>query len=357
MDRRRVLVTGATGFIGGRLCEKLLLSHGAEIRALVRNFANASRLARLEVELLAGDIADADVVDAAVRGCDTVFHCAHDFKDAQRNVTGIRLLTAACRRHGVRRLVHVSSISVYEPLPDGEIDESTRAETSGFAYADNKLEVERTVLRLGADGGLPVTVVQPTIVYGPFGDAWTVSVVHELRARLVLPEEAAHGLCNPVYVDDVVDALLLAAESDDAVGERFLISGGETVTWREFYATYERMIGVGPPRYVSSAELERLAGRTGTTSVLGFLARHPRRLGELRQVQRIMALAGPRITERVTDALPLPLYVPTPEKAALLGARAKVRIDKARDVLGFEPAWDFERGMEMTARFVEWARL
>ena len=357
MGRRRFLVTGATGFIGGRLCEKLVLSHGAEVRALVRNFANASRLARLEVELLAGDIANADAVGAAVRGCDTVFHCAHDRQSAERNVAGVRVLADACRQQGVRRLVHVSSISVYEPLPDGEIDETTRAEASGFAYADNKLEVESTVLGLGAESGLPVTVVQPTIVYGPFGDAWTVSVVHELRARLVLPLEAAQGLCNPVYVDDVVDALLLAAESDDAVGERFLISEGTTVTWRDFYAAYVRMIGVEPPRYVSATELERLAGRAGTTSALGFLARHPRRLGELRQVQRVMALVGARVVERVTEALPPPLYVPAPEKAALLRARATVKIDKARSVLGFEPAWDFERGMEMTARFVEWARL
>ncbi len=357
MRGRRALVTGATGFIGGRLCEKLILSHGAEVRALVRNFAHASRVARLDAELQAGDVADARAVDEAVRGCDTVFHCAHDWQDGERNVTAVRLLADACRRHGVRRLVHVSSISVYEPLPDGDVDESTRAEPSGFAYADNKLETERIALRLGAESGLPVTVVQPTIVYGPFGEAWTVGVVRQLRARLVLPHEAGVGLCNPVYVDDVVDALLLAAESNAAVGERFLISGGTTVTWRDFYGAYGRMIGVGLPTYAAADELERQAGRAGTTSALVKLARDPRRLGELRLVHRVMALVGTSVVERVTGALPPPLYVPAPELVALLRARATVRIDKARRVLGFEPAWDFERGMEMTARFVDWARL
>ena len=159
MRGRKALVTGATGFIGGRLCEKLILSHGAEVRALVRNFANASRVARLDAELQAGDVSDARAVDEAVRGCDTVFHCAHDWHDPERNVTAVRLLADACRRHAVRRLVHVSSISVYEPLPDGDVDESTRAEPSGFGYADNKLETERIALRLGAESGLPVTVV------------------------------------------------------------------------------------------------------------------------------------------------------------------------------------------------------
>lgn len=354
---RKVLVTGATGFIGGRLCETLVLSHGADVRALVRNFANASRIARLPIEPHAGEIAEPKAMDEAVRGCDTVFHCAHDWHNAERNVAAVRTLVDACLRHGVRRLVHVSSFSVYMPLPNGDVDESTPAEPSGFAYADTKLEGEKTALRLGAEGGLPVVVVQPTVVYGPFGEIWTVGIARQLRARLVLPREVSEGICNPVYVDDVVDALVLAAECDAAVGERFLISGPDTVTWRAFYAAYERMLGVGPPRFVPGEELDQVGGRTGPSSALRRLIRHPRALGESRPVQRVMALLGPWVVDRVTNALPAPLYVPAPEVAALLRAGAVVKVDKARRLLGYEPAWSFERGMEMTGRFVSWARL
>src|SRR5688572_22740302 len=142
MTGKRALVTGATGFIGGRLVERLVLDQGADVRALVKNFARASRLARFKVEMVAGAINNLQAVDKAVEGCDVVFHCAHDFDHPQTNLEGAQALAAACVRHNVQRLVHVSSISVYEPLPDGDVDESTAAVPCGWTYPDNKLAVE-----------------------------------------------------------------------------------------------------------------------------------------------------------------------------------------------------------------------
>src|SRR4051794_3341526 len=118
LEGRTVLVTGATGFIGGRLVEHLIRTEGAHVRALVRNFSKAARLARFAVEMVPGDLLAPDAVERAVAGCDTIFHCAYPNggdEATRRAVTarGVELLFDAATRHRVRRVVHTSTISVY----------------------------------------------------------------------------------------------------------------------------------------------------------------------------------------------------------------------------------------------------
>lgn len=360
MAGKKVLITGATGFIGGRLVEKLILYHHANVRALVRDFAKASRIARFNLEMVKGSIVDADAVDRAVAGCDTVFHCAHDFKKPQRNLDGARVLADACLRHGVRRLVHVSSISVYEPLPDGDVDETTPSEPCGWTYPDNKLAVEKMLLQYGEEQGLATVVLQPTIVYGPFS-SWTMDPVMRLRnGRVVLPSDR-EGLCNAVYVDDVVNALILAAQKKEAVGERFLISGPDAVTWREFYAAYERMLGVQTVLMMSTEEIQRINRQSDAATNLKILLQDPSRAYKWAPVRRLYKfagrLSGGSLTKKAKEVLPTPLHVPDEVRLALYGAAARVKIDKAQHLLGYEPAFDFNRGMNLTGQFVAWAKL
>jgi len=359
---KKALVTGASGFIGGRLTEQLILDHGVEVRALVSRFTHASRIARFNLEMVGGGIDDAEAVDRAVAGCEVVFHCAHDFEHPQRNLDGARALAEASLRHGVRRLVYVSSISVYEPLPDLEVDESTKSEPCGWTYPDNKLAVENMLLEFGAGHGLPVAVLQPTIVYGPYSRPWTLDPVIRLRSgRVVLPDDGG-GVCNPVYVDDVVAALLAAAEDEAAVGERFLISGPDAVTWREFYAAYERLLGTQSVVLMPTGEIQRLNGQKGEVSNFQLSKRDPFKLLNYTLVRRIYKFVrrhriGEGLRKQAKQALPPPLYLPDEVRLALLRARARVKIDKARRMLGYQPAYDFNRGMALTAKYIEWAQL
>jgi nucleoside-diphosphate-sugar epimerase len=313
--------------------------------------------------MIGGGLNEAEAIDHAVAGCDTIFNCAHDFHNAQRNLDGARILAEACLRHKVRRLIHVSSISVYQPLrgSQGDLDETAPSEMCGLSYPDNKLAVEKELLQYGDKSGLPVVILQPTIVYGPFSRAWTVSPAKYLRiGRVVLPAES-EGVCNAVYVDDVADALILAAQKDAAVGERFLISGPDAVTWREFYHAYEQMLGTQSVVLMTTTEIEQLNQAEGIAPSLGAIRQDPRRLLNWQPVRRLYKFARDRVSDsfrkQVRQAMPRPLYAPDAERLDILQSRAVVRIDKARRLLGYQPAFDFKRGMDFTAQFVKWANL
>ena len=167
-----VLITGATGFIGGRLAE-ILLEPGVKVRCLVRNFGHATQIARIKPEIVPADLTNAAQIDKAIEGVDYVIHCAHDMRSRPQNMTGLQNIVDACLKHKVRRLVYVSTFSVYEPFPDGIVSEETRDGDRNWMYVRSKLEMEEYVLKAVRERNLPASIVQPTIVYGPFSKPWT----------------------------------------------------------------------------------------------------------------------------------------------------------------------------------------
>jgi len=363
---QRALVTGATGCIGGRLTEKLYLDHDVELRVLARDFARAANIARFPLEIVHGDIADADAIDSAVADCRVVFHCAHDFRHPARNLEAARLLAQACMRHDVERLVHISTHAVYGTRLDGFVDEETPAHPSGWEYADNKLAVEEELFRNVRVNGLRLVVLQPTVVYGPFSN-WTIGPVNWLSThRLVLPDQG-EGLCHAVYVDDVVDALILAAHREDAEGQRFLIAGPAPVTWREFYSAYEQMLGVRSVTFMPTERIEQMISDEGSTPPSIHLRDDPRRAlfglasSRWRPVRAMYELARrlmPRsMRQKAKSSLPAPLMLPDERRLAAYRSRSRVRTEKAQRVLDFTPAFDFTHGMELTERYIRWANL
>ena len=232
---RKILVTGATGFIGGRLIEALIQQHGCRVRALVHNFTNASRIARFPVEMAAGNITDEAAVAQAAQGCDFIIHAAvgsSGEKDANRKATvqGTENVLKAGLAAGVSRVVHLSTVSVYGLTTDGDLQENSTRGRLPDDYSRNKSEAEALALEYHRKKGLPVAILQPTVVYGPFASSWTIGPLMGLRnMQIVLPK--GDGLCNAVYIDDVVDAIIQAAEAPEAVGECCLVSAAEPVTW------------------------------------------------------------------------------------------------------------------------------
>ncbi len=241
MTPARILVTGATGFIGSRLCELLSLEYRLPYRALVRDFSRAARIARLDPELVAGDMADADSLARAVEGCDAVVNLAHgDDKAARRQTTQ---LVEACARAGVRRLVHVSSMAVHGPAPGPEVLTEANAPIRGWgeAYSDAKAAAEAVVAAAGRRGALETVILRPTIVYGPWS-FFVAPIVQDARNGFVSLIDGGRGICNAIYVDDVCDAIMAALDRDDASGGAFLLNGNDRMSWREFITTFAEMV-------------------------------------------------------------------------------------------------------------------
>jgi nucleoside-diphosphate-sugar epimerase len=185
-------------------------------------------------------------------------------------------------------------------------------------------------------------------------------------------------LCNPVYVDDIVAACLLAADHPAAVGQTFLISGASPTTWREFYAAYENMVGKQTVVCLDDNQF-RAEGRRQliSRSPLGKVHRELARRPPVRDylaglpplswldagIRRLPASAQTALQRRVQAfwRLPpprsLPLILPDPGERGLFGAKLNVRIDKARALLGYEPHFDLKHGMELTRAWAQWANL
>ncbi|GJD80547.1 Inositol 2-dehydrogenase/D-chiro-inositol 3-dehydrogenase [Methylobacterium gregans] len=363
----RVVVTGASGFIGGRLVERLVRA-GIDVTCIIREIGSATRLARLPVRLVKADLTDPAAIGAALRGADTVFHCAYDPRSRRQNLEGARVLIGAAAEAQVRRLVHVSTFSVYEPFPPTPLTEETRDGDRAWIYVKDKLDIEGQMLAAARDGRVPTAVVQPTIVYGPFCKPWTNAPAEELiYGEVVLPDGGA-GRCSAVFVDDLVDGMLLAATRDAAVGERFILSGPDTVSWGTFFSEFARALGVPGPTSWPLAEVSKQ--NQGFVRDVKLVLRNPKRI-----VQIIVRWPPARSALQAgLDALPKPLralvdryyfgsggpvfgalIVPDPQKTALYTTRATAEIGKARRLLGYAPRFAFADGMRETTPYLVWA--
>lgn len=392
---RRVLVTGGAGFIGGRLVERLVREAKAEVRVLVRSFAGAARLARFPLAFARGDVLDRESLAAAVSGCEVVFHCAYGTSGSQRqrarvNRDGTRLVLEAAARAGAT-VVHLSTLMVYGHTADGDLDETAPRRRFGNAYSDSKLEAERLALEFARAGRARVTVLQPTAVYGPFGGVWTEQVLTSLKHGRAILIDGGRGLANHVYVDDLVSAMLQAAVEEKAVGEAFLISAEEPANWREMYGCFERMLGetlAGTERTVTMTAAEARAFWKQSQrqrprvlpALLGSL-RGDRELRErllgTRELVVLRELASTVLSERWQEKVKrkigmgsavhvpapsggnedLPIHPLAPSTIDFFSTRTRVRIDKAKRLLGYRPDFDLESGMALTGQWARWAGL
>jgi nucleoside-diphosphate-sugar epimerase len=370
---KRILVTGATGFIGNRLVERLILEQGAEVVALVHQFRNASRLARFPLRMIGGDVTDGACVRKAAEGCDALVHTAVTFsgtsKDNRRvTVEGARNVCQAAKIVGAR-LVHFSTFSVYGQTAPGPLNENARKRPGNDAYGASKLEAERLVQQYQQQG-LPATILQPTIVYGPWS-FWSTHTAGQLMQGDVVLPEGGEGLCNAVYVDDVIDATLLCLQNDSVAAGPFLISAAKPVTWRDYYLAHAAAL---PGSAVDDMKNEEIAAlmRKASTQRKGLLAANALfhlkcYLGDipgLRKTYRVIkrlvppspAVPGNLNGTGQNECTVARLQVlPVAEQLPLLRSQTSVQIQRAQTGLGYEPKFDLVRGGAITAEWLRWA--
>ena len=389
IEGKKILITGGTGFIGGRLVEILKTRYNVDVRVLVSTYANVSRIARFSIDIFKGDLCSREDVHNAVEGCDMVFHCAYGNKGSQEdkrkvNVEGTRNVLAACRDHDIQRLVHLSTIMVYGHTRDGILDENAPRAGTGGTYSDTKLEAEKLVMDYYKNEGVPATILQPTAVYGPYAPVWGVNVLAQLKTGTTVLINNGEGLCNCVYIDDLINAMLLAAVHDDAPGESFIISGDEPVTWREFYGHFERMLGydctIGMSEADAIAYMTRLQTRKSLIRTLGEDAEFRARLLETPMFSNMAKAANRFLPEKALQSIKQkvkkngngkakkepssngqanhrPVHPMSDDQIRFFAAKTRFSIDKAKSVLGYKPQYDISTGMNITEKWSEAANL
>jgi len=248
---RRVLVTGATGFIGGRLCEVMALTGAAEPRPFVHSTGAAWRIARFPLDFAIGDLCDGASVARAMKGCDAVVHLARGGDAVMRR--GLENVLRATVTHRVSRFVHISSVAVYGSQPPPDTVSEARAARSDLPYGNAKLEQERRVLRYRRRHGLDVVILRPPNVYGPFA-SFAVGMVNALRSYDIALIDGGRNPCNLVYIDNLVEAILLALWRPEAPGQVFHVTDREPVSWERCITDHAALVGVAVP-HVAAAEL------------------------------------------------------------------------------------------------------
>ncbi len=245
---QRILVTGATGFIGGAVARRLL-SEGHSVRAMARTPERAADLAALGADVVMADLGDEDLLDRAVQGCSVVIHCAAQVGPADTrmafegpNVAGTENMLVACGKGAVKRFVFLSSVAAFGLPAAGVITDDSARGLAGEAYSDSKFGAEEAVWSFCRARGLPFTIVRPSCVYGPKSPYWSLIPFKQILKGKFLLVAGGRGSFNYVYIDNLVDAILLAAADDRALGDAFIVSDGAT-TWREFFSAYEKMAG------------------------------------------------------------------------------------------------------------------
>jgi dihydroflavonol-4-reductase len=281
----KALVTGAAGLVGANLARVLLADGAQEVRALVRPTSDLRGLRGLDVEIVHGDVRDAEAVTRAVAGCATVYHCAAVYQlvggdDAVIVDTAVRgarnVLEAIGRAAGVERVVLTSSVVAVGRArsEDAPCDESSPWNVvEPYAYMVAKRRAEEAALALAAERALPLVVVNPSGVLGrhdwkPTPSA--TSVLTLLNAPLPLPFYPEGGT-NLVDAEDVARGHLLAARRG-RVGERYILAG-ENALYRDILATVAEIAGLWRPRFALGprlafgvgAAMEAAARLTGMT--------------------------------------------------------------------------------------------
>ncbi len=247
---KTVLITGANGFIGGRLAERLACEEDARVRALLRSDKALGPHLR-DAEICRGDLTDPESLKQAVHGCSLVVHCAAmqgargrlaDFRRV--NVQGTLDLVEASLGAGVERFIHLSTINVHGMPPPEHAHADSPLVYSGDPYSQSKAEGETCARDYAAKYGLPMVVVRPACTFGPRSVAWTLQPLARLRRGRPVLVGSGQGICNAIYIDNLVDLILFAMKTDAAVGHAFIGAEGRGVTWRDFYGAYAQMLGL-----------------------------------------------------------------------------------------------------------------
>ena len=250
----RIFVTGSSGFIGGFLCNALL-QQGGEVKVLIRSMLDEAPMKNHGMIPILGDVNSPDILNHAINNCDIVCHLAVGIGkyDAAKkiNVEGIKNVLDAAHSGGVKKVVVISSIAVYgSDLPD-LVEENYPLTKTGNPYEVTKAEAEQVVSDYREKYNLDITIIRPTIVYGPKSPLWTISLFDRVKNDEIILIDKGNALMNLIYIDDLIDLILKVIEHPESINGTFHANNPEHVTWAEYLGELSKMLGKYPPKSIS----------------------------------------------------------------------------------------------------------
>lgn len=248
-----VLVTGASGFLGGRLTE-VLVREGEQVTVLARQSSDLRHLEGVAgIRVVRGSLRDTPSLQEAVREATHVFHCAAASTDwapeevyVESNVRGTEALLLAVRKAPrLERFIHISTTDVYG-YPKIPCAETGKLVDVGLPYNQTKIAAENAVWR-ESRAGLPVTVIRPATIYGPRGKAFVADIAAHLRKGQMAYIGGGRTTGGFLYVDNAVDGIIAAARSAMACREAYNLSDGTGATWRAYVSALAAGLGCRRP--------------------------------------------------------------------------------------------------------------
>jgi nucleoside-diphosphate-sugar epimerase len=219
---KKVLITGANGFIGGTLM-RYYQNNNQDVVG-VDLVGNGS-------DVIEGDIAQPDTISHLLQECDVIIHTAALVSNAMQdsdmwrvNVLATRNLIVAAKAYKVRRFVQISSIVAYGNSAEGELDESHPVHADGGSYVLTKLASEHVVLGAQANNEIEVVILRPGDAYGPGSRPWIIAPLEAIAKNQFMLPAKGEGFFRPIYIDDLVRGIAMAASNPDAAGEIFNLS-------------------------------------------------------------------------------------------------------------------------------------
>jgi nucleoside-diphosphate-sugar epimerase len=357
----KVAVVGANGFIGSRVVEMFHLEQMAEVRPVVRRISAMARLSRFDLDCRIADGFDREALATAFDGCDIVLHAIAGDPDVILGT--LSPVYTAAQQAGVRRIVYLSSACVHGQAPAaGTTEASPLSDRQSIQYNNAKVRAERLLLRLRAAGEVEVVLLRPGIVFGP-RSSWISNFADALIAGEAYLIDRGQGICNSIYVDNLVHAIRLAMTAASADREAFLLGDGECVTWADLYRPIAAALGLS---------LEAVPDATRSMSLTpAFRVRF--NAWRQAKITRVLSPILPVRFKRAVGAVCVafseqlaasqspwetpstPEVAVTVEMAQLYRCQTKLPFEKATGVLDYVPTVSFEEGCCRTVAWMEFA--
>lgn len=374
--RPKVAVFGASGFLGSTLCERMYFQGSHDFAAIVHSTGNATRLARLPVDIRVVNLLDRQKTLEALKGCSAVVNCTRG-GDAVM-LQGLANLIWASQKAGIAKFIHIGSMAIYgaDPKPDSATEAGV-PDPNGNAYGILKLRQDGMVFDMNRRG-LPSLVLCPSNISGPYSYFVLGAASGLLQNRVALVDGGANPT-NLVHVENLVAAILAAVDGDKGWGERFFVNDAEKTTWKGFFTDLARMMGLGTAW--EEYTRDQILGANRTNGHRGSFLDNFKIVfsGEFRNSLSVFPAVkkanqalydyfqgrSPAFQDKVRKLLERPVHVAKEAsgrnlKDPLLQVQVRTVYhspEKAAKVLGYRQFLDYPRGMETTAAWLKFAGL